>query len=218
MSRSPFDPRFEALPASLPIFPLPGALLLPGGRLPLNIFEPRYLNMVRDAIAGPRLIGMIQPSTDSEDPGSAETYKTGCAGRIVAFQETEDGRFLITLAGLIRFDVARELPLEEGYRRVEPEFDRFRDDLAEDTDEIDREGLLEALRGYFDVSGLDGDWAAVEKAADEALVTSLAMACPFDPPEKQALLEAMTLGERAETLITLLRMAVMESDRTMPRH
>jgi Lon protease-like protein len=218
MSRSPFDPRFEALPASLPIFPLPGALLLPGGRLPLNIFEPRYLNMVRDAIAGPRLIGMIQPSTDSEDPGSAETYKTGCAGRIVAFQETEDGRFLITLAGLIRFDVARELPLEEGYRRVEPEFDRFRDDLAEDTDEIDREGLLEALRGYFDVSGLDGDWAAVEKAGDEALVTSLAMACPFDPPEKQALLEAMTLGERAETLITLLRMAVMESDRTMPRH
>jgi Lon protease-like protein len=218
MSRSPFDPRFEALPASLPIFPLPGALLLPGGRLPLNIFEPRYLNMVRDAIAGPRLIGMIQPSTDSEDPGSAETYRTGCAGRIVAFQETEDGRFLITLAGLIRFDVARELPLEEGYRRVEPEFGRFRDDLAEDTDEIDREGLLEALRGYFDVSGLDGDWAAVEKAADEALVTSLAMACPFDPPEKQALLEAMTLGERAETLITLLRMAVMESDRTMPRH
>ena len=218
MSRSPFDPRFEALPASLPIFPLPGALLLPGGRLPLNIFEPRYLNMVRDAIAGPRLIGMIQPSTDSEDPGSAETYKTGCAGRIVAFQETEDGRFLITLAGLIRFDVASELPLEEGYRRVEPEFERFRDDLAEDTDEIDREGLLEALRGYFDVSGLDGDWAAVEKAGDEALVTSLAMACPFDPPEKQALLEAMTLGERAETLITLLRMAVMESDRTMPRH
>ena len=106
MSRSPFDPRFEALPASLPIFPLPGVLLLPGGRLPLNIFEPRYLNMVRDAIAGPRLIGMIQPSVHSDDPGSAETYRTGCAGRIVAFQETEDRRYLITLAGLIRFDVA----------------------------------------------------------------------------------------------------------------
>jgi len=218
MSRSPFDPRFEALPASLPIFPLPGALLLPGGRLPLNIFEPRYLNMVRDAIAGPRLIGMIQPSAESDDPGGAETYKTGCVGRIVAFQETEDGRYLITLAGLIRFDVARELPLEEGYRQVVAEFGRFRDDLAEDTDGIDREGLLEALRGYFEATGLGGDWAAVEKAGDETLVTSLAMACPFDPPEKQALLEAMTLGERAETLITLLRMAVMESDRTMPRH
>jgi Lon protease-like protein len=217
MSRSPFDPRYETLPASLPIFPLPGALLLPGGQLPLNIFEPRYLNMVRDAIAGGRLIGMMQPSKESDDPGDAETYRTGCAGRIVAFQETEDGRYLITLAGLIRFDVVRELPLEQGYRRVVPDFERFRDDLNEETDTIDREGLLDALRAYFEGTGLGGDWAAVEKAGDETLVTSLAMACPFDPPEKQALLEAMTLSERAETLITLLRMSVLESDRTMPR-
>jgi Lon protease-like protein len=218
MSRSPFDPRYENLPASLPIFPLPGALLLPGGRLPLNIFEPRYLNMVRDAIAGERLIGMIQPNQDSDDPGSAETYRTGCAGRIVAFSETEDHRYLITLAGLIRFDVASELPLEQGYRRVAPNYERFRDDLGEDTDDIDRESLLEALRAYFEVSGLDSDWSAVEKAPDESLVTSLAMACPFDPPEKQALLEAMTLSERAETLITILRMSVLESDQNMPRH
>jgi len=218
MSRSPFDPRFEALPASLPIFPLPGALLLPGGRMPLNIFEPRYLNMVRDAIAGTRLIGMIQPNQESEDPGTAETYRTGCAGRIVAFSEAEDGRYLITLAGLIRFDITSELPLEEGYRRVVPNFERFRDDLSEDSDDVDRESLLEALREYFEVSGLDGDWSAVEKAADESLVTSLAMACPFDPPEKQALLEAMTLSERAETLITILRMSILESDRSMPRH
>ena len=217
MSRSPFDPRYEHLPASLPIFPLPGALLLPGGRMPLNIFEPRYLNMVSDALAGDRLIGMIQPSQDSEDPGTAATYRTGCAGRIVAFSETEDGRYLITLAGLIRFDAARELPLEEGYRRVVPDFERFRDDLSEDSDDIDRESLLDALRAYFEVSGLDGDWSAVEKAADESLVTSLAMACPFDPPEKQALLEAMTLSERAETLITILRMSILESDRNMPR-
>jgi len=218
MSRSPFDPRYESLPASLPIFPLPGALLLPGGRLPLNVFEPRYLNMMRDAIAGERLIGMIQPSKESEDPGSAETYRTGCTGRIVAFSETEDGRYLITLAGLIRFDVADELPLEQGYRRVVPNYERFRDDLGEDTDDIDRESLLEALRAYFEVSGLDSDWSAVEKAPDESLVTSLAMACPFDPPEKQALLEAMTLSERAETLITILRMSVLESDQNMPRH
>ena len=217
MSRSPFDPRYEHLPASLPIFPLPGALLLPGGRMPLNIFEPRYLNMVSDALAGDRLIGMTQPSQDSEDPGTAATYRTGCAGRIVAFSETEDGRYLITLAGLIRFDAARELPLEEGYRRVVPDFERFRDDLSEDSDDIDRESLLDALRACFEVSGLDGDWSAVEKAADESLVTSLAMACPFDPPEKQALLEAMTLSERAETLITILRMSILESDRNMPR-
>ncbi len=218
MSRSPFDPRYENLPASLPIFPLPGALLLPGGRLPLNVFEPRYLNMMRDAIAGERLIGMIQPSQDSEDPGTAETYRTGCTGRIVAFSETEDRRYLVTLAGLIRFDIARELPLEQGYRRVEPNFERFRDDLTEDTDDVDRESLLEALHAYFEVSGLDSDWSAVEKAPDESLVTSLAMACPFDPPEKQALLEAMTLSERAETLITILRMSVLESDQNMPRH
>ena len=218
MSRSPFDPRYEALPTTLPIFPLPGALLLPGGRLPLNIFEPRYLNMVRDAIAGERLIGMVQPNRESDDPGSAETYRTGCAGRIVAFSETEDGRYLITLAGLIRFDAASELPLEQGYRRVVPDYERFRDDLSEDSDDIDRESLLEALRAYFEVSGLDSDWSAVEKAPDESLVTSLAMACPFDPPEKQALLEAMTLSERAETLITILRMSVLESDRSSPRH
>jgi Lon protease-like protein len=173
--------------------------------------------MVRDAIAGGRLIGMMQPSKESDDPGGAETYRTGCAGRIVAFQETEDGRYLITLAGLIRFDVVRELPLEQGYRRVVPDFERFRDDLNVETDTIDREGLLDALRAYFEGTGLGGDWAAVEKAGDETLVTSLAMACPFDPPEKQALLEAMTLSERAETLITLLRMSVLESDRTMPR-
>ncbi len=218
MSRSPFDPRYKNLPASLPIFPLPGALLLPGGRLPLNIFEPRYLNMVRDAIAGNRLIGMIQPNQDSEDPGSAETYRTGCTGRIVAFSETEDRRYLVTLAGLIRFDITRELPLEQGYRTVAPNFERFRDDLAEDTDDVDRESLLEALHAYFEVSGLGSDWSAVEKAPDESLVTSLAMACPFDPPEKQALLEAMTLSERAETLITILRMSVLESDQNMPRH
>ncbi len=218
MSRSPFDPRYQDLPASLPIFPLPGALLLPGGRLPLNIFEPRYLNMVRDAIAGARLIGMIQPSEESEDPGSAKTYRIGCAGRIVAFSETDDGRYLITLAGLIRFDVARELPLEQGYRRVAADYERFRDDLSEDAEDVDRESLLEALRAYFEVTGLDSDWSAVEKAPDESLVTSLAMACPFDPPEKQALLEAMTLADRAETLITILRMSVLESDQTMPRH
>lgn len=217
MSRSSFDPRFEQLPDSLPIFPLPGVLLLPGGRLPLNIFEPRYLNMVRDSLAGERLIGMIQPNRETEDPGSASTYRTGCAGRMVAFSETDDGRYLVTLAGLIRFDVARELEPRQGYRCVAPDFGRFRDDLSEEIGGIDRDSLLEALNEYFQVAGIDGDWSAIEKAADDSLVTSLAMACPFDPPEKQALLEALTLAERAETLTTVLRMAAVENQATTPR-
>ncbi len=217
MSRSPFDPRFEELPDSLPIFPLPGVLLLPGGRLPLNVFEPRYLNMVRDSLAGTRLIGMIQPSKETEDPGSAPTYRTGCAGRMVSFSETEDGRYLITLAGFIRFDVALELEPHEGYRLVQPDFVRFRDDLSEDIEGIDRDGLLAALRDYFQAAEIDGDWSAIEKAADDSLVTSLAMACPFEPPEKQAILEALTLAERAETLTTVLRMAALETESGTPR-
>jgi Lon protease-like protein len=207
MSRSPFDPTFEALPEALPVFPLPGALLLPGGQLPLNIFEPRYLAMVGDALADARLIGMIQPSEDAEDVGRAAVYPTGCAGRIVAFSETDDGRYLITLAGLLRFRVLRELEPRHGYRRVAPDFGPYRGDLEEDASEIDRARLFDALRLYFQSSGIEGDWDAMDQAGDEQLVTSLAMACPFDPSEKQALLEARTLPERAETMAAIMRMA-----------
>ncbi|MEE8536069.1 MAG: LON peptidase substrate-binding domain-containing protein [Kiloniellales bacterium] len=210
MTRLPFDPVYDELPAVLPVFPLPGVLLLPGGRLPLNIFEPRYLNMVRDALAGPRMIGMIQPSEEAADVGGAPLYRTGCAGRIVAFSETEDGRYLITLAGLIRFEVARELDPRGGYRRVEPDFVPYRGDLEGDPGGIDRARLFEALRGYLEVAGIEGDWGAIEDTEDEVLVASLAMACPFEPREKQALLEARTLPERAETMTALLRMAAHE--------
>lgn len=219
MSRSAFDPAFDDLPRVLPVFPLPGVLLLPGGRLPLNIFEPRYVAMVRDAISSDRMIGMIQPCEDAEDVGSAKLYGTGCAGRLTAFSETEDGRYLITLSGLIRFDVERELPPLSGYRRVAAEYGRFRQDLEEDRGEIDRERLLETLDSYFDAAGIEGDWNAIEETADESLVTSLAMICPFGAPEKQALLEAMTLPERAETMTAIMEMAVHRPEQGEgPRH
>ena len=204
MSRSPFDPPFEALPPSIPIFPLSGALLLPGGQLPLNIFEPRYLNMVADALASDRTIGMVQPSSEEEAP---EVYRTGCAGRIVSFAETDDNRYLITLQGLIRFDLGDELPLMNGYRRVVPDYARFRADLTEEEAEIDRDDLMQALRRYFDATGVSGDWEAIEKAPNERLVTILAMGCPFDPPEKQALLEAADLAERSRIITAMLEMA-----------
>ena len=218
MSRAVFDPQFETLPPVVPIFPLPGALLLPGGRLPLNIFEPRYVAMVRDALGGERLIGMIQPSEAGPDIGAAKVYDTGCAGRITAFSETEDGRYLITLTGLIRFDVQKELPLLNGYRRVVPDFARFSRDLEADTAEIDRDRFLKTLGGYLTAAGIEGDWEAIEEAESESLITSLAMICPFGPPEKQALLEAMTLPDRVETMTAIMEMAMHAQEGEGPHH
>jgi len=218
MTRATFDPGFDDLPRTLPVFPLQGALLLPGGRLPLNIFEPRYLKMVQDALAGDRLIGMVQPCDENQEQGDAEIYRTGCAGRITAFNETDDDRYLITLSGLIRFAVESELPADRGYRRVVPDFAKFRSDLDEDRGEFDRAKLLEALRAYFDTNGVKGDWDAIEETPDEQLVNSLAMVCPFEPPEKQALLEAPTLPERAETMTTILQMSAHDSASEPARH
>ena len=210
MGRSLFDPGYAELPDRLPIFPLPGVLLLPGGRLPLNIFEPRYLAMTRRALAGPRLIGMIQPKDDGTfETGSRPVYPVGCAGRIVSFSETDDGRYLIALSGLIRFRVGAELPRdEEGFRWVEPDYAPYRGDLAPDGGPFDRPALLGALKSYFERHNLSADWQAVEKADDERLVTSLAMLCPFEPSEKQVLLEAAGLSERAAAMTTILAMAV----------
>ena len=210
MTGGAFQPAFDDLPRVVPIFPLPGVLLLPGGCLPLNIFEPRYLAMVRDALSGERTIGMIQPCAEAPDVGAARVYETGCAGRITAFSETDDGRYLITLTGAIRFDVERELPPIEGYRRVVADYGRFRSDLEEEASEIDRERFLETLGCYFEANGIEGDWKAIEEAGDAALVTSMAMICPFAAPEKQALLEAMSLPERARTMTAIMEMAVHE--------
>ena len=218
MTQHPFDLAFEELPSALPVFPLPGALLLPRGHLPLNIFEPRYLCMVQDALAGSRLIGMIQPREGADDPGGAPIYDVGCAGQIAAFNETDDGRYLITLRGLLRFAVERELEPKDGYRRVEPGFARFAGDLEAESIELDRDRLFEALRRFFDEHQLSVDWEAVDRLESESLVNTMAMLCPFDPPEKQALLEADDLAARAAALLAVLEMSTAEAGEDLARH
>lgn len=204
-------PRPEDLPETFPVFPLTGALLLPQGRLPLNIFEPRYLAMTDDALAAGRLFGMIQP--DPQAPAAATgpaLYRIGCLGRLSSFSETEDGRYLVTLAGVIRFAVAEECPPRHGYRRVRADFTRFAADLdpAAGAGGYDRPALLGALRAYFGHRGIEANWEAIDSMADDPLVTTLCMACPFEPAEKQALLEAPTPAERAGALSALLQMDI----------
>jgi len=206
-----------SLPETLPIFPLTRALLLPRARLPLNVFEPRYLSMVSAALGQGRFIGMIQPKKAYGDPvpDDAQLYETGCAGRITSFAETDDGRFLITLLGVSRFRVVRELAPVDGYRRVVPDFAPFAGDLDHDPGAAaDRKRLVRAVRGYFALRSIDGDWNAINEASDEALVTSLAMICPFEPREKQALLECAGVAERADLLTALMEMAVHEAEAT----
>ena len=206
----PFEPSFAELPRVIPIFPLTGVLLLPGGMLPLNIFEPRYLNMTQAVLAsGDRTIGMIQP--DSDDMGdNPSVYETGCAGRIVSFSETDDGRLLITLSGMCRFNVVEELPLKDGYRRAVAEYGRFRNDMsAEACADVDRARLLEVLKAYLEHERIEANWKAIEDADDARLVASLAMMCPFQASEKQALLEAPDLAERARVIVALVAMALV---------
>src|SRR5947199_232691 len=167
--------REAPLPEIIPIFPLTGVLLLPRGRLPLNIFEPRYLAMTEDSLGGARLIGMIQPTDPAVGGMSPPVYPTGCAGRITAFAETDDGRYLITLSGVSRFRIREELPLLRGYRRVVPDWDRFAQDREPPGDlAFDRERLIRGLRGFFAQQQLQVDWDAIEKAPGEHLVTSIA--------------------------------------------
>ena len=205
-----FEPSFDELPRVIPIFPLRGALLLPGGMLPLNIFEPRYLNLTQAALSsGNRTIGMIQP--DGDDMGdSPSVYGTGCTGRIVSFAETDDGRILITLSGMCRFALVEELPLKDGYRRAVAEYGQFRDDMGPSAhSNIDRTGLLEVLKAYLKHEQIEANWKAIENSDDARLVASLAMMCPFQASEKQALLEAPDLTERARVVMALLEMALV---------
>ena len=195
------------MPAPLPVFPLQGALLLPGARLPLNIFEPRYLAMVDNALASHRTIGMIQPKVpeQTEPEDRPPLYDLGCAGRIVSFEETGDGRYLIGLRGLCRFEIAEELPLHNGYRRVRPDYGAWSGDFSPpEPAEIDRETLAGALKAYLSARQLGVDWDAIEKTPTEDLISIVAMVCPFSPLEKQALLQCRTLTERAELIISML--------------
>ena len=198
------------LPVAVPVFPLTGALLLPRGTLPLNIFEPRYLAMVRDAMAATgaanRMIGIVQPRSGGEPP---PLYDVGCIGRIGDYRETDDGRILIALTGVSRFRIAAELDRTTLYRQVMADYHDFPED-REDPDPLTaaaRAGLEDVLRVYLDAQGLSADWEAVRAADDEALVTTLSGVCPFDPAEKQALLEAEDLPERAATLTALMAFA-----------
>jgi len=217
MSDNPFDFNFEDLPAELPLFPLNGVLLLPHGRLPLNIFEPRYLNMVEHALGHRRLIGIVQPMVDGQAglsaPDGTALYRVGCAGRITSFQETRDGQIQLTLRGVCRFDIIDELPLTNGFRRAHPDFAPYEDDLSpEDGSPIDRQRLLSDLRAYFEMENIEADWDTIQQTPDDRLVTTLAMVCPFEPNEKQALLESADLAHRCKLIIGLIEAALRRDD------
>ena len=195
------------LPGVIPIFPLPGALLLPRGQMPLNIFEPRYLAMINDALTSRhRLIGMIQP--DSKHPGPEERpnlFKVGCVGRITQWAESGDGRYLLQLTGVSRFRVEEELPVQTAYRQCRVTYAPFADDFIprKGEDEVDRTELLRALTQFLEANNLKADWDGIENAPNEALVNALAMMSPYEAAEKQALLEAPDLKTRAEILVAV---------------
>jgi Lon protease-like protein len=194
----------DALPAAFPIFPLAKALLLPRGQLPLNIFEPRYLAMVDDAMKSHRIIGMIQPNPD----GALGLFPVGCAGRITQLAETGDGRYLVTLTGIARFRIVEEIDAITPYRQALADFAPFAVDFSPRAGEdlVDRDGLLRTLRSFAESNELQLDWDSINEAPNEALVNALSMMSPFGPPEKQALLEAPDLKTRAEILIAVTEM------------
>lgn len=197
------------LPDTIPVFPLPGALLLPRARLPLHIFEPRYLAMLDDVLkTQARLVGMIQPY---DGPGAAgKLHSIGCAGRLTAFSETEDGRYMITLSGVSRFRVQKEIEGFTPYRRCEVTWTGFERDLGpvERDPGFDRDKFMKALNRFFADRGLSTDWDSLREAEDELLINSLSMLCPFEPEDRQALLEAPSLSTRRETLVTLIEFAL----------
>jgi uncharacterized protein len=194
------------MPATLPIFPLQSVLLLPRGKLPLNIFEPRYLAMVEDALATrDKLIGMIQPLAKETKATTQPVFPVGCAGRIASWSETDDGRYLISLTGICRFSAGEEIATARGYRRVKGDFAPYAVDFeAPPEGSFDRKRLIAGLKGYFKAEGLQADWPTIESAPDERLVHTIAMLCPFEPEEKQTLLESAGLAERAKAMIGIV--------------
>jgi Lon protease-like protein len=217
MSDNPFGLKFEELPADLPLFPLNGVLLLPRGRLPLNIFEPRYLKMVEYALAHQRLIGIILPIDDGQaglsPPDGAALYGAGCVGRITSFQEGGGGQMQLTLRGVCRFNIVGEMPLMYGFRTTRPDFTPYKNDFSsDDGTTIDRQRLLSDLKAYFEMENIDADWDTIEQTPDDRLVTTLAMVCPFEPNEKQALLESSDLAHRCKLVIGLIEAALRSDD------
>jgi hypothetical protein len=200
--RGPID-----LPGNIPVFPLPGALLLPRGQMPLNIFEPRYLAMIDDSLRdGHRLIGMIQPDPSHSGPANKPPlYQIGCVGRITQLTESGDGRYLLELTGVARFRIEEELKVATAYRQCRVTYAPFADDFVarKGEDAVDRKALLRALKDFMKANDLKADWQDIDKAPNEALVNALSMMSPYGPPEKQALLEAPDLKSRAELLVAI---------------
>jgi uncharacterized protein len=201
------------LPQTIPVFPLANAILFPRGVLGLNIFEPRYLNMIDDALAGDRLIGMVQPNAGEEDATTPELSEVGTVGRITAFNETDDGRYLITLTGICRFRVTREISADTPYRQALVAFEDFAGDFSTAlAPNIDRPALLKSLKRYAGIHGFQVDWNAVEDAPTETIINVAAQICPFDPAAKQALLEAVTLEQRCQALVALVEWDAASGD------
>lgn len=197
----------QSIPNRFPIFPLRGCLVLPGGNMPFNIFEPRYLAMVKDAMQGDAIIGMIQPLDAESRSKRPLVFKTGCACRITSCEQTEDGRLEISLTGVCRFDVAEELKVATPYRQVVADFSRWRSDLdSREPDPGLRPRLLDATRRYFEGRGITTDWETLERMPLLAAITTLSMLCPFGAVEKQALLEAADSGMQGELLVTIMQM------------
>jgi hypothetical protein len=196
----------SSLPDTIPVFPIQGCVLLPGGRLPLNVFEPRYKALVENALmTRQRLMGMIQPLHNSD----TELYQTGCAGRILAFEETDDGRYQVVLQGICRFVRGEELPTTRKYRQFKADWSTFLGDLENPSPRpVDRTALLDTIQRYFERKHLLTDWDILRVAPLDRLVTSLSMMCPFSTPEKQALLEAESLMERLNLLTTFMEMTL----------
>jgi Lon protease-like protein len=217
MSSNPFIVPYDRLPGTLPIFPLSGAIVLPGGELPLNIFEPRYLNMVSDTLGTHRMIGMIQPATASGH--ETDLCHTGCAGRITRYRETSDGRIEVLLSGVCRFDRGAELPTTRDYRLIVPDWSRFSNDYTDLEDMLhgEHERFVSTLKRYFRIKGLEADWTMLERLPTVRLMNSLSMALPFSGQDKQVLLETVEPAERLHTFTALLA-GELHAPRSVTRH
>lgn len=210
--RSPFLQQFSDLPMELPIFPLDGAVVMPGVQLPLNIFEPRYLAMVQAALAADHLIGMVQPRSGPEADTGPALHRIGCAGRITSYSETNDGRIVIVLTGLCRFEIAEELAAESGFRRVRPNWEPFQLDIGEAEGHLsERERFIGTLRTYCDLRSVQVPWDDLRKLPDQDLVNLLCAHLPLESEDKQALLETHGLDERASLMRGLMEMSTQAS-------
>ncbi len=197
---------FQNLPQVLPIFPLPGVIVLPYGNLPLNIFEPRYISMIEDVLGSHRMIGMIQPKNNDD------LYPIGCAAKIISFSETSDNRYLIELKGLIRFKVSEEITIRNGYRNVVPMWKNYKDDLKDNLEKLNINDLLEQLKKYFIINNINVDFEELAKIPNDQIVSAIPQICSFKNNEKQAILEAITHKDRVEVLISLLKMNLIDEN------